>query len=165
MMEQLVKGGYRGFCMEVRETMDSFERFVPSENKSTTLFDAIQGLEAHALLIHDVSEDLLTEFDDAPEDWIEDQMTGLVLRYKCMGGFGDNLHGSVPSNWASAMGADWAECFALQLNHKFNMYYSIFDQDKVFGSRGNFFLYMHGMRNVLPDGKYEINPPWNNQMF
>ena len=99
-------------------------------------------------------------------DWVTQQMIGLVLRYKCMGAFSNNLHGSIPDTWKEALGDDWVECFASPFNHKFDKYYSIYEQDKPFGSMGNFFSMISQNGGALPlCGKYEINPPWNNQMY
>jgi hypothetical protein len=102
----------------------------------------------------------------ATDDWVDQQMVGLVLRYKCMGAFSDNLHGSVPACWLKELGPEYVECFASPFNHKFDRYYSIYQQDTVFGSLGNFFSMISQNDGKLPDfGKYEINPPWNNQMY
>jgi len=93
-------------------------------------------------------------------------MIGLVLRYKCMGAFSDNLHASFPSYWMDVLGKNFVECFASPFNHKFEKYYSIYEQDRVFGSLGNFFSMVEQNNGILPlCAKYEINPPWNNQMY
>jgi hypothetical protein len=51
------------------------------------------------------------------------------------------------------------------MNHTFDLYYSIFDLDKPFGSKGFFFSYAEAHGRVLPSGLYEINPTWINVMF
>jgi hypothetical protein len=109
----------------------------------------------------------VSKFPTAPANWTEDQMTGLVLHYKYVCGFGDKLHGSVSSEWAAALGTDWVEYFASPFNHKFNVYYSVLAHDRVFkfGSKGNFSGLICGRDNVLSAGNNKINPPWNNQMF
>jgi hypothetical protein len=63
-------------------------------------------------------------------DWVEQQLIGLVLRYACMGAFGDNLHGSVSSDLPRLLWGDYVECFASPFNHKFPKYYSIYEQDR-----------------------------------
>ncbi len=35
----------------------------------------------------------------------------------------------------------------------------------MFGSQGNFFAMMARRTNTLPEGTYEIIPPWNNEMY
>jgi hypothetical protein len=87
----------------------------------------------------------------------KDVCIGLILRYRCVGGFKSNLHGSVPEEWKDAL-VDFTECFASPLNHKFERYYSVFDEDSVFGGMGDFFL---AIGSTLPSGKYEINPPFH----
>jgi hypothetical protein len=96
--------------------------------------------------------------------WKHEHIIGLVLRYKCMGGFSDNLHGSVPPSWGQLL-PNFVECFASPFNHKFKTYYSIYEQDRVFGSLGSFFAMIHDSNGVIPPGNYEINPPWNNEMY
>jgi hypothetical protein len=92
------------------------------------------------------------------------EMIGLMLRYQCMGGFTDNFHGSVPSSWGDVLD-NFTECFASPFNHKFENYYSMFEQDRVFGSKGNFFRMIEQNGGIMPPGGYEINPPWMNAMY
>ena len=49
--------------------------------------------------------------------------------------------------------------------NKFKEYYSIFESDHVFGSKGSFFEMIAQNEYILPSGKYEINPPWNNECY
>jgi len=95
---------------------------------------------------------------------ITNSMICLCLRYKCIGGFNDNLHGSVSKKWAKSLNK-YTECFASPLNHKFKEYYSMFDEDIEFGSKGSFFKMIEKNGGILPDGKYEINPPFIHLMF
>lgn len=87
-------------------------------------------------------------------------LDALLLRYRCIGGLDDNMHLSVPKSWSKVLPEDTIECFASPLNHKFKFYYSAFEEDAAFGSKGSFFKV--GLQNGCV---YEINPPWNNQFF
>jgi hypothetical protein len=141
--------------MRISETEDSEMEKVCSILETRAVKDKIQNLR-RALHFKTRKSD----------DWVEQQLIGLVLRYACMGAFGNNLHGSVSSDWPRLLGDDYVECFASPFNHKFPKYYSIYEQDRVFGSLGNFFAFMEKTEYILPsDGKYEINPVWNNQMY
>jgi hypothetical protein len=70
----------------------------------------------------------------------------------------------VPETWGGPL-ASFTECFASPFNHKLPRYYSMFEQDKDFGSLGNFFVMLAENDGVLPAGRYEINPPWMNAMY
>ncbi len=91
-------------------------------------------------------------------------MVGLVMRYKCIGGFSDNMHGSVPRAWNDALGVGkYVECLASLFNHKFERYYSMYEQYQIFGSLKNLFSMIRQNGVMLPDnGKYKLNLPWNN---
>jgi hypothetical protein len=91
-------------------------------------------------------------------------MIGLVLRYMCLGAFDSNFHGSVPQSWAQEL-PGFVECFASPFNHKFRTYYTMFEQDRDFGSSGNFFVMLERKGGILPPGRYEMNPPWMNAMY
>ena len=41
----------------------------------------------------------------------------------------------------------------------------MFDEDIEFGSKGSFFKMIEKNEGILPDGKYEINPPFIHLMF
>ena len=97
-------------------------------------------------------------------DTKEHEMIGLILRYRCVGGFDSNLHGSVTENWASAF-AGYTECFASPLNHKFEKFHSLFDNDAVFGGQGDFFQMVRKSEDVIPSGFYEINPPFHSELL
>jgi hypothetical protein len=55
-----------------------------------------------------------------------------------------------------------AELFASPINSYYNNYFSLFKEDVIFGSLGNFF-------NIYPDffleGTYQVNPPFINRVF
>lgn len=95
---------------------------------------------------------------------ITEKMIGLVLRYMCLGAFDSNFHGSVPQSWAQEL-PGFVECFASPFNHKFRTYYTMFEQDRDFGSSGNFFVMLERKGGILPPGRYEMNPPWMNAMY
>jgi hypothetical protein len=92
---------------------------------------------------------------------------GLVLRYLCVGGLDDNLHASITPSGAAAMGSQCVECFASPFNHKFTIYFSIFEEDRVFGSQGNFFKAIKDCNGTLPPNfqRFEMNPPWINAVY
>lgn len=92
---------------------------------------------------------------------------GLVLRYLCVGGLDDNLHASITQSGAAAMGSHCVECFASPFNHKFATYFSIFEEDRVFGSEGNFFKAVKENNGLLPSEfqRFEMNPPWINVVY
>jgi hypothetical protein len=47
------------------------------------------------------------------------------------------------------------ELFASPINQYFDEYFSLFEIDKFFSSKGNALNY-----DILPDGSYEVNPPF-----
>jgi hypothetical protein len=168
MQMQLAPGKYYEFQQEVKIAMALLDHFDYDSVAPVTMDEALTGISSSLHSdIHAMRATLITlnRENASDEQWLETQLIGLVLRYKCMGGFGDNLHGSVPHSWTKTLGDSFVECFASPFNHKFSKYYSIFDQDSVFGSRGNFFTCLAKTHYILADGDYEINPPWNNQMY
>jgi hypothetical protein len=92
---------------------------------------------------------------------------GLVLRYLCVGGLDDNLHASITHSGAAAIGSQCVECFASPFNHKFTTYYSMFEEDRVFGSQGNLFKAIKEHNGTLPPNfqRFEMNPPWINTVY
>ena len=94
-------------------------------------------------------------------------LIGLVLRYLCVGGLDDNLHASITQSGAEAMGPHCVECFASPFNHKFATYFSIFEEDRVLGSQGNFFKAIQEHNGALPTKfqRFEMNPPWINDVY
>jgi hypothetical protein len=97
------------------------------------------------------------------EHFAEEHLIGLILRYRCVGGFESNQHGSISSNWGESF-SDMVECFASPLNHVFGSYYSVFEQDVVFGSRGNLFRAVD--HQALPSsGRFEMNPPFEETIL
>jgi hypothetical protein len=65
------------------------------------------------------------------------------------------------------MGSQCVECFASPFNHKFTTYFSIFEEDRVFGSQGNFFKTIKEHHGTLPPNvqRFEMNPPWINAVY
>lgn len=98
------------------------------------------------------------------ENLIIAEMIGLVLRYRCVGGFDSNMHGSIDPRWAGAL-PGFVECFASPLNHKFRTYHSMFDEDCYFGGKGDFFKFVKQKGGFIPPGKYEINPPFHEGLL
>ena len=96
-----------------------------------------------------------------------DDFIGLILRYLCIGGLDDNLHASITPIGAKIIGFDCVECFASPFNHKFDTYYSMFDDDILWGSQGNFFKVVAQNGGVLPSNRsrFEMNPPWINEVY
>ena len=92
---------------------------------------------------------------------IDECIIGLVLRYRCVGGFASNQHGSISTQWGMMM-PDMVECFASPLNHVFDKYYSIFDEDCVFGGMGNLFK---SVGESFRSGRYEVNPPFEENIL
>ena len=61
---------------------------------------------------------------------IDEHIIGLILRYRCIGGFSSNQHASIQGQWGETFGK-MIECFASPLNHVFSDYYSVFEDDNV----------------------------------
>lgn len=173
---QLRPGGYRAFQKMVQNTVASLHGEFMEQCKHGPTWEELEREFENELVTNQASKDMLGKLRkdlcakmgeaDPRAERVDQEMVGLVLRYKCMGAFSDNLHGSVPPSWSELLGDAWVECFASPFNHKFDKYYSIYEQDRVFGSLGNFFSMMNLTQGVLPAyGKYEMNPPWNNQMY
>jgi len=90
---------------------------------------------------------------------VDEHIIGLILRYRCIGGFDSNQHGSISKAWSESF-PHMTECFASPLNHVFGDYFSVFDEDAVFGSRGNLLKTIDHVGGILPDGGlFEMNPP------
>jgi hypothetical protein len=96
---------------------------------------------------------------------IDELIIGLILRYRCIGGFSSNQHASIQGQWGKAFGK-MIECFASPLNHVFSDYYSVFEEDGVFGSRGNLLRSVNSETGVLTgSGEYEMNPPFEETIL
>ena len=98
---QLAPGKYPEFQKLVLETVLAMHKKI-ERNKET--FEPVSW----ASLEKDMSKENLVVMErlrgqiraqDRSAEWVEQQMIGLVLRYKCMGAFSDNLHGSIPEIW------------------------------------------------------------------
>ena len=161
---QLEPGTYPAFRAQVEKKIERLRAFDPASRETISWDEATNGINEAAIARLEQLWTRLERKRKLSESQIEQEMIGLVLRYKCMGGFENTFHGSVPAEWGQRL-ADYHECFASPLNHKFKTYYSMFEQDKVFGSNGNFFAAVQENRGILPSGYYEINPPWMNASF
>jgi hypothetical protein len=104
-----------------------------------------------------------------PPEVVREHMIGLILRYRCIGGFESNQHASIQRGWIDTF-PNMLECFASPLNHVFNDYFSVFEEDTVFGSKGN--LLRSIKDGVLPTraGReephdVEMNPPFEETIL
>lgn len=168
MANMLREGLYPVFQQLVWSCIGRFEWFNPDSVGAIELCAVLRCYEKPVQAkITELRARLRALHPAKPEAWHENQTLGLILRYECMGGFTDNLHGSVPAAWSQHLGPDACiECFASPFNHKFTAYHSLYSMDSVFGSRGNFFEMVARARGgLLPAGSYEMNPPWNNEMY
>ena len=156
---QLKPGMYPAFQARVQHQLRRVIGFNPLDVSVVTWREVSQGMNGTSI---SRLRELCNQLDDQVDKRTE--MIGLVLRYQCMGGFTDNFHGSVPCRWGAVLDK-FTECFASPLNHKFENYYSMFEQDRVFGSKGNFFRMVEENGGVIPSGRYEMNPPWMNAMY
>ena len=173
MVEQLLKGLYPEFRALVREKLHKVLEFDTASAPPVKWPWIEEELKKREYKMHKLQElqDFLSSAKGgqpkplgmASPD-ITEKMIGLVLRYMCMGAFDSNFHGSVSQSWAQEL-PGFVECFASPFNHKFRTYYTMFEQDKDFGSSGNFFLMLERKGGVLPPGRYEMNPPWMNAMY
>jgi hypothetical protein len=100
-----------------------------------------------------------------PTQVVEEMITGLILRYRCVGGFESNQHASIALEWRTEF-PSLHECFASPLNHVFDSYYSVFDDDMLFNGMGNFFRMVEQNHGCLLDGpSYEMNPPFEETIL
>jgi hypothetical protein len=165
MINMLKTGLYPKFQAQVQWAIQDFHDYNPNKTRDIAMEDALHGLSnMNKARIREVIQEFEKTHTSHGDAWKENQVIGLVMRYRCMGGFSDNLHGSVPPSWGESIPA-FVECFASPFNHKFTSYYSIYEEDHVFGSQGSFFSMIHRAGGVLQEGCYEINPPWNNEMY
>ena len=161
---QLRPGAYPAFQIQIQRKLERIHEFDPTSRQAISWDEATGGIGEAALERLEQLSAKLKRNRKLTDSKVEQEIIGLVLRYKCMGGFENTFHGSVPAEWGRLL-STYQECFASPLNHKFKTYYSMFEQDKVFGSKGNFFAAVHRNHGVLPSGCYEINPPWMNASF
>lgn len=78
---------------------------------------------------------------------------------------GKGLQWAVPYKFLNYLRAKLGcntEIFASPINCYYDNYYSLFNTDKVFGSRGNFFT---SSDNSFVEGAYQINPPFIDSLF
>ena len=167
-MENMLRSGmYPLFKARMHRELEWFDQEIVScENGARlTLIDVTAGVPPHTRkILQGLEAELRQRHKEQDEKWYEDQLVGLVVRYRCMGVFSDNLHGSFPKSWAEHF-PDCVECFASPFNHKYETYFSMFEADRVFGSNGCFFVYLAEREDMLPAGRYEINPPYINEVY
>ena len=78
---------------------------------------------------------------------------------------GKGLQWAIPTSVMSLLQTRFkcnTELFASPLNRLLDNYYSLFPLDKLFGSRGNFFL---SPDSDFVSGAYEVNPPFIDSLF
>ncbi len=155
LVNQMNHGKYAEF---VRLLQDKVKHAMNSE---TSVGDEVRITDVEPYLVgrsNVVIENCKLKITD--KDNADQHIIGLIIRYRCIGGFESNLHGSVPEEWNSTLGG-FTECFASPLNNKFDRFHSMFTEDNPFGGSGDFFYYVKQNNNMLPEGKYEINPPFH----
>jgi hypothetical protein len=135
---------------------------VADSNLSTELGAVVAACECAALGVIGGLRLRLIETYDA--EIANELIIGLILRYRCIGGFDSNQHASVARVWGTRF-PNALECFASPLNHVFGNYFSVFEEDSLFGSNGNFLAFIDSKRGVLPDGVYEMNPPFEETIL
>lgn len=165
---QLKPNQYRMFQEQVQLEIAVFNETNFDDAKEVTWKDVNTTLSENNKVVLKKLQDKLTKNTlvalGEADDTITNQMISLVLRYQCLDAFENNFHASIPKEWKTEFN-DFTECFASPLNNKLDNYFSMFEEDKIFGSRGNFFTFLSKNNNSLPDGKYEMNPPWMNPMY
>ena len=157
MRHQLKRGAYESLQWKVLKQIELMAAFDWTSVPEVTLAE-VEGPLADTAGLRRARESLVSTED------ADNKMVGLILRYQCLGAFESNFHASVPAEWGRAL-PDFVECFASPFNHKFKKYHSMFEEDREFGSSGNFFSMVNAHRGILPPGKYEMNPPWMNAVF
>ena len=154
---QLEDGKYPEFIRKLNETIES--KMKSGDVDADVTYGNVSCYVGPSNTVIETLKDRL------PEGCSKDhEIIGLILRYRCVGGFESNLHGSVTADWGR-MFDGYTECFASPLNHKFNIFHSVFDEDGVFGGSGDFFKMVGKNEGVLPSGSYEINPPFHSTLL
>ncbi len=152
---QMTPGAYMEFLVEFAKQMqppDTFGDEVQYADVESYLGDSRGAFNTCIAAL---------ELDDGCK---EQAKIGLILRYRCVGGFDSNLHGSLPEAWSKSL-SNFVECFASPLNHKFKAFHSMFEEDNIFGGKGDFFKYLSDNSGILPPGNYEINPPFHVELI
>ena len=166
--QQLLDGKYAVFQNILQNKLNTMSVADLSAETEVTWIETREELKPENLRrIQELQDGIssLTKYNlgEAGEE-ITDKIICLVLRYQCLDAFENNFHGSIPNNWSEKLN-EFTECFASPFNHKLENYFSMFDEDIDFGSRGNFFKFIAEKDDILPPGKYEMNPPWMNAMY
>jgi hypothetical protein len=156
--EQLVDGAY-GLFVETLARCRRFYMDADARLDSEVTVDDVEGYAKGGHFYSKLKCELWSTIGDrALRRCI---LVSLILRYRCVGGFESNLHGSVPMEWGYKLGG-FIECFASPLNRKFYRFYSFFEEeDEAFGAEGDFFRVVAKNGGVLPPGDYQINPPFH----
>ena len=155
LVNQMNHGKYTVFVRLLQEKFKQVMNFDPVSIEKVTMDVVNQYLVGSS---HTVIENCRSKITDTANT--DEHIIGLILRYRCIGGFESNLHGSVPEAWKTLL-VDFTECFASPLNNKFDRFHSMFTEDGPFGGSVDFFNYVKQSGNILPQGKYEINPPFH----
>jgi hypothetical protein len=172
LQDQLYPGRYREFRGLVRAKIDEVLAFDTAHAPEVTwewVAEFLQAKRCNARRLWELQCGLIGHAPRHPplgraSPAVTLKMTALVLRYMCMGAFESNFHASILPGFAHRL-PGFVECFASPFNHKLRDYYSMFDQDRDFGSRGNFFAFLKHHSDTLPPGNYEMNPPFTNAIF
>ncbi len=152
---QMISGAYDEFLKEFRERMR-----IPEVLGNEVTLQEVHGYVGSS---ESVVNDCIAR-SELDRMCHEQAKIGLILRYRCVGGFDSNLHGSVPMDWKKELNG-FVECFASPLNHKFDHFHSVFDEDCIFGGRGDFFKLLSDNGRIIPPGDYEINPPFHVELI
>jgi hypothetical protein len=136
---------------------------------SAPAYDIVRGTYVRGSAVH-VIRDLESAMSGRfSPDVISEHMIGLILRYRCIGGFHSNQHASIQRGWRMSF-PNMIECFASPLNHVFDDYFSVFEEDRVFGGKGNLLLSIKDGALPTPAGRLEpydveMNPPFEETIL
>jgi hypothetical protein len=149
------------FWNEIRRARDMWSKVVLDAAEVRLL--TVNARSTHAVKV--LTSRIRETHPKLSEDVVTEHITGLILRYTCIAGFESNQHGSIDPDW-SALFPELCECFASPLNHVFDQYFSVFDEDSLFNGRGNFFRNIEQNGGCLPNGgSYEMNPPFEETIL
>jgi hypothetical protein len=169
LQEQLIPGKYQEFCDRYGAACEEMEHF-RGDQIAVTWQEVTSNIPAKALDFLAHLQDHLCksnglpvmQLGDTSNSYVHQNMIGLVLRYMCIGGFTDCVHANIAvtiqPKWPQVFDG-FVECFASPFNHVLPAYHSMFEEDKLFGSRGNFFEMLSSNGGKLPPGNYQMDPP------
>jgi hypothetical protein len=156
------------FLLEIGSLKQSM--FDGVENDSAPAYDVVRGTYVRGSVVRVISALESALGVRLTPDEISEHMIGLILRYRCIGGFNSNQHASIQRSWRGSF-PNTIECFASPLNHVFDDYFSVFEEDGVFGSKGNLLLSINsGGMLPTPAGRrepydVEMNPPFEETIL